>query len=276
MEPTTQDVKDTWNSFAETYSQVLEKPSLQAALSLARMTGVYSANNILEIACGSGELSLALLQSLPAGTKYLSVDISEEMIKMANLNKNAMKHKLNNEIEHEFLEADGENLSFIPDESVDVVLAPLCFHLTPDPNKILKEALRVLKKGGKLGVSVLGDPQKCTFFSIFDNALEKVGIEFGKRRTIFYLGSREKLIKLAQDNGVKVEFCWTETIPFAFQTQEELRQFWFPNYDPQRRSSNDQTTRVLKHMEKDFDEKIIKNFIPLQNEDVLLVGTKPL
>jgi len=273
MIPTTQDVKDTWNSFAEKYAQVLEKPNLQVGLSLARMAGVHSAQNILEIACGSGELTLSLLQSLPHGTKYLSIDISEEMIRMANFHKEAVKDKLNN-IEHEFLEADGENLSFIPDESVDVVLAPLCLHLTPDPNKILQEALRVLKKGGKIGISVLGDAERCTFFSILDTALSNLGIGQGKSRGIFYLGSREKLINLARDNGVKVDFCWTEAIPFAWKTKEELIDFWFPNYNPNRRSSNDQTTQVLKQMEKIFDEKM-KNFIPLQTEDVLLIGTKP-
>lgn len=265
MQPTTQDVINLWNSFAENYSQVVEKPQVQVGLALARMAGVSSAQNILEIACGSGELTLSLLQSLPSGIKYTSVDISEEMIKRANANKEAMKTKLNN-IEHEFIEADGENLSFIPDESVDVVLAPLCLHLTPDPNKVLQEAMRVLKKGGKLGISVLGPSEKCTFFSIRHDALRDVGGGLGNNRSIYYLGSREKLIKLAQENGVKVDFCWTETITFGLKNSEEMIDFWFSGFNV-----NEQ---VVKHMKNAFDEKM-KNFVPLQSEDVLLVGTKP-
>ena len=218
--PTTQDVKDLWNSFAEKYTQFLEKPRLQAALSLQEWLKLILRRISLK-------LDVPLLQSLPSGTKYTSVDISEEIIKKAKVKKESLKHKFN-DIEHDFIEANGEDISFIPDESVDVVISPLCIHLTPDPNKILKEALRVLKKGGRLGVSVLEDPQKCTFFSVFYDPLKEVMGDFGKR-SLFYLGSREKLIKLAQENGVKVDFCWTEAIPLAIQQKEKMKEFWMPN-----------------------------------------------
>jgi len=269
MESATQELKDKWNCFAGKYSQVLEEPNLQAALSLARMTGVHSANNILEIACGSGKLSLSLLKTLPPWVKYISIDISEEMIKMAKGNKKAVEQKLNDNIDHEYVEADGENLSFIADESMDVVIAPLCIHLTPDPNKILKEALRVLKKGGKLGVSVLGDPQKCTFLTLLENALKE---SYKETRNQFYLGSREKLIKLVQDNGFQVGFCWTAAIPFLVKSKEELREFWFPTYDSEK--ADEQTRQIVERMGKRFDEEM-NNFRPLQTENVLLVASKP-
>lgn len=44
-------------------------------------------------------------------------------------------------------EANAEDLNMIADESVDRYYANYVLHLTPDPDKMLREAYRVLKKG---------------------------------------------------------------------------------------------------------------------------------
>lgn len=270
MIPTAQEVKTSWNAFASQYSETMENSNLQIALSLARMAGVSSAKNVLEIACGSGRLTLDLLQTLPAGTKYTSVDISEEMIKLATAAKEKIKDKLN-DIEHQFVVANGEELSFIPDESVDVVIAPLCMHLTPDPNSLLKEALRVLKKGGRIGFSVLGDLKQCTSFNIVSNAVKEAGVELPQKRSVFHLGSREKMIKLAEDNGIKVDFCWLEYITQSIHTVEDTKILYAKTISS---IGEEDKAKVIEGVEKTFRE-FQRTFTPLQTESVLLVGRKP-
>jgi ubiquinone/menaquinone biosynthesis C-methylase UbiE len=275
MIPTAQEVKSGWNAFASQYSEIMEKSNVQIALSLARMADVSSAKNILEIACGSGVLALELLQNLPSGVKYTSLDISEEMVKLANAAKEKVKGKLN-DVEHQFMVANGEDLSFIPDESIDVVLAPLCMHLTPDPSKLLQEALRVLKKGGRIAFSVLGDPQKCTFFSIVSNAVKETGAELPQKRSIFYLGAREKMIKLAEDNGIKVDFCWLEYVTQGIQTMEDTKILYNTpsTVKTMELIGEEKKAQAIATIEKTFAE-YQKNFTPLQTENVLLVGRKP-
>jgi len=51
---------------------------------------------------------------------------------------------------------DNEDLSFVNDEEFEIYLANMSLHLVANPEKMLKEAYRILKKGGKIGVSVWG------------------------------------------------------------------------------------------------------------------------
>lgn len=276
MNPTAEEVKQMWNAFASTYVQVLEKTNLQLGLSLTRMLQIDSAKNIVEIGCGSGILAVDLLQTLPKGVKYTSIDISEEMIKTAEARKQALASKLN-EIDHKFVLTNGEDLSFIPDESIDVYFSPLCLHLTPDPDKALKEAMRVLKKGGKIGFSVLGSYDRCEFFKIFDDSLREFNIEFGGRRSMFRFGEREALIKLAQDNGFEVDFCWIEQVTVGIYNEDEVEVIsTIPvNTKLANQKGEEIRDKIMASLRNRFAERK-KAFLPLQNDNTLLVGRKPL
>src|SRR5919202_131903 len=60
---------------------------------------------------------------------------------------------------------DGENLT-LEDETFDAVLSRVGLIYFPDQQKALKEMLRVLKKGGKVGAIVYSTPDKNKFFSV--------------------------------------------------------------------------------------------------------------
>jgi len=275
--PTAQEVKQSWNVFASQYSQMIETPNLQLGLALSRMLKVQSAQNILEIGCGSGRLTLNNLAILPPGTKYTSVDISDEMIKLAESSKEQLaKENRLNAVEHKFVVSNGEDISFIPDESVDVVIIPLCIHITPDANKFLQEAMRVLKKGGRIGWSVLGKPELCTFFRIFTDRLKEFKIEVPQRRSIFYLGTREASIKLAQDNGIQVDFCWNENVTMGVFDEKDVEAIAnLPSNQKNFKGADEETQKkILEAMKADFAEKK-KNFTPLNNDNILLIGRKP-
>lgn len=276
MNPTAEEVKKSWNAFAPMYSQVLEKANLQLGLSLTRMLQINSAKNILEVGCGSGTLAVDLLQYLPPGGKYTSVDISEEMVKIAEMRKNAFASKLN-DVDHRFVVANGEDLSFIPDESIDVYFAPLCLHLTPDANNALKEAMRVLKKGGRIGFSVLGNYDRCDFFRILDDSLREFEIEFGGGRSIFRYGDREALIKLAQDNGFEVDYCWLEQVTIGVFNEDDAEAISKSPGNGKLVNQKGEETRqkIVASLRNRFSERQ-KQFLPLQNENTLLIGRKPL
>ena len=99
---------------------------------------------LLDLGSGSGLDSLLTARFVGPGGKATGVDLCLAMVKKARRNAHALG--LNN---IEFLHAQIEKLP-MPDVSVDVVISNGVFNLCPDKAKVMAEAFRVLRPGGRL------------------------------------------------------------------------------------------------------------------------------
>jgi arsenite methyltransferase len=99
---------------------------------------------VLDIGCGGGLDSLVAAVLVGPRGRVVGIDLSSDMIARAR------EHLREAGLDPvDFQEGGGETLPF-PDESFDVVLSNGVFNLLPDKPSALREAWRVLKKGGRL------------------------------------------------------------------------------------------------------------------------------
>src|SRR5574340_27422 len=102
---------------------------------------------VLDLGSGGGiDVLLSARRVGPAGKAY-GLDMTDEMLALAE--ENRRKSGVTNV---EFLRGEIENIP-LPDHSVDVIISNCVINLSADKDRVLAEAFRVLRPGGRFTVS---------------------------------------------------------------------------------------------------------------------------
>jgi arsenite methyltransferase len=102
---------------------------------------------VLDLGSGGGiDVLLSARRVGPTGKAY-GLDMTDEMLALSRENQH--KAGVDNV---EFLQGEIENIP-LPDNTVDVVISNCVINLSADKDKVLREAFRVLKRGGRFAVS---------------------------------------------------------------------------------------------------------------------------
>src|SRR5437016_5842652 len=102
---------------------------------------------VLDLGSGGGIDVILSARRVGSTGKAYGVDMTDEMLELAR--RNAADAGVENV---EFLKGHIEDVP-LPDDSVDVVISNCVINLTTDKGAVLSEMFRVLRQGGRIGVS---------------------------------------------------------------------------------------------------------------------------
>lgn len=185
-----------WDLAAEAYARHWHGPLAGVQGELLALAAPAPGEAVLDVACGTGVVSVAAARAVGPACRVLGVDLADAMVRASR--QRAQELGLGHAA---FERMDAEQLK-LPDASFDLALCVLGLMYVPDPDAALRELQRVLRPGGRAALAVWGERARCGWAPLF-------GIVDAEVRSqvcplFFGLGQGEALARRCASAGLQV------------------------------------------------------------------------
>jgi trans-aconitate 2-methyltransferase len=185
---------------ARTYDETSEPQQAWAAEVLARLEGIAENAAVLDVGCGTGRVTEALLALVPRG-HVLAIDASADMVALA-------RQRLGDRAQvwcQDVLDLD-------LDEPVDAIVSTATLHWVTDHDRLWTQLAQVLRSGGPLEVQCGGEGNIEGVREVIEAVASEVAPELLGWSPWVFAGPQETERRL-RDAGFSATRCWLEERP---------------------------------------------------------------
>ena len=202
-----------WDRAAEHYEGYWRRQLEPAQRLLLQMADLRIGERVLDVACGTGLVTMPASETVGPSGQVVGTDISQEMVSSGA--QEAERRGLTNA---SFARMDAENLD-LPDRSFDAALCGLGLMYVPDPLGSLREMRRVLRPGGRAVNAVWGARRNCGWAEIFPIVDSRVSTEVCP--LFFQLGTGDALSIAYEEAGFREIVAERLDTVLVYETAEE-------------------------------------------------------
>ena len=185
-----------WDLAVEQYAQHWHALLAGVQAELLALAAPLPGEQVLDVACGTGIVSLGMAAAVGPTGRVLGVDLSERMVLSATARAQEA-----GVVHAQFERMNAEALS-LPEASFDLVTCGLGLMYLPDADAALREMQRVLRPGGRVMLAVWGERARCGWASVFGIVDAEVRSEVCP--LFFRLGQGDNLARSCAAAGLAV------------------------------------------------------------------------
>jgi len=213
---TKQTVAEIFDGAAAQYDRIGTPLFERAGARLVELLGVSSTTRVLDVGTGIGA---ALIPAAQRGANVIGIDLAEGML--ARAEKIAQEKSIANCV---LRKMDAEQLKF-PDASFDFVTCGFALFLCPSMDAALREMRRVLKRGGRVGVTVWGPAPFDPAWKLLAEQVRAYGVEVRMPNKVSYTEEEMRgMLARAEFSTVETRI---ETLDAVYASEDEWWQFQF-------------------------------------------------
>ena len=185
-----------WDLAAEAYARHWHGPLAGVQGELLTLAAPAPGDAVLDVACGTGVVSVAAARAVGPAGRVLGVDLADAMVQASRQRARGLGLG-----QAAFERMDAEQLQ-LPDASFDLALCALGLMYVPDSDSALRELHRVLRPGGRVVLAVWGERARCGWAPLFGIVDAEVRSEVCP--LFFGLGQGDALARRCASAGLQV------------------------------------------------------------------------